>query len=401
MRKITPISIAVLLGIGLFASKATLQADDASRISFDSISKTEDKGTSVLVIPMNGQMSTDISLDAYEPLFSKIKDLNPDLIILEMLCKDYRDEFYEKQRRGDRKEINGYDYESVKDIVRLFRIKLKDIPQIMWIQDSCGGSTVLTFAWPEIYMSDGASLRGTYDLSRGWAGLKGLDTYGKMYQAYTAHVKNVAEIGGRSHDFIMTFVDPELTVSGTYEGRDVVWKEGIDGYLGLDLDRRKVPNINAWDAEHYAISKATVRNREEILLAEGIREYYLVGKDLTKSIEQYKIDWRKTYEKTVDLWLDAQQYTNWAEGEDTERYLRECLKSVKQIIRQLKRWDSVAFRMMKDYGISKDGARGTNDLRIMIKELEERLRALRDSEDSGGRRGGGGLAGSSGGGGAR
>jgi hypothetical protein len=401
MRKITPISIAMLLGIGLFASKATLQADDASRISFHSISKTEDKGTSVLIIPMNGQMSTDISIDAYEPLFTKIKDLKPDLIILEMFCQDFDNEYYEKQRRGDKKESNGYDPDAMQDLVRLFRIKLKDISQVMWIQDSCGGSSVLTLAWPDIYMSDKAKLEGTRKLARNWNYIdRNKPTWGKMYQAWTAHVKNVAEIGGRSKALLMTFVDPELTVSGTYDGRNVVWKEGIDGYLLADHSRGPI-KIYAGDAEQYAISKATVRNRDEILLAEGIREYHLVGEDLTKSIEQYKIDWRKTYEKTVDLWFDAQQYGEWATGEDTERYLRKQLKSVEQIIRLLKRWDAVGFRMMSDYRISKDGARGTYDLRIMIKELEERLRALRDSEDSGGRSGGGGLAGSSGGGGAR
>ena len=351
---------------------------------------------------MNGQMSTDISIDAYEPLLMKIKDLNPDLIILKMFCQDFRDEYYAKQQRGDRSERNGYDPDTVKDLVRLFRIKLKDIPQIMWIQDSCGGSSVLTFAWPDIYMSDKAKLQGTYNLARNWNYIdRNKPTWGKMYQAWTAHVKNVAEQGGRSIDFIMTFVDPDLTVSGTYEGKDVVWEKGLDGYLVFD-GGRTVPNINAWDAEQFAISKATVRNRDDILLAEGIREYHLIGEDLTKSIEQYKIDWRKTYDKTVDLWDDAQQYATWATGEDTERYLREQLKTIQQILRQLKRWDSVAFRMIREHGISKDGKYGTRDLRQLIKQLEERLRALRDSaKDSGGRRGGGGLAGSSGGGGIR
>ncbi len=401
MHKITLLTIAALLGIGLFALTAAVHGDDASRVSFHSISKTEDKGTSVLIIPMNGQMSTDISMDAYEPLLTKIKDLNPDLIIFEMFCQDFRDEYYAKQQRGDRTERNGYDPDTVKDLVRLFRIKLKDIPQIMWIQDSCGGSSVLTFAWPDIYMSDKAKLQGTYNLARNWSYIdRNKPTWGKMYQAWTAHVKNVAEQGGRSIDFIMTFVDPDLTVSGTYEGKDVVWKKGLDGYLVFD-GGRTVPNINAWDAEQFAISKATVRNRDDILLAEGIREYHLVGEDLTKSIEQYKLDWRKTYDKTVDLWLDAQQYAKWANGDDAERYLRQQLKSLEQILRQLKRWDSVAFRMIREHGISKDGKYGTRDLRQMIKQLEERLRVLRDSGGSGGRRGGGGLAGSSGGGGAR
>ena len=383
--------------LGLFPPVANAQNDDAMELSFSSLSLTQDKGTSVLIIPMNGQMSTDINIDAYQPLLHKIKELNPDLIIIKMFCQDFRDEYYAKQRRGDRKEKNGYDYESVKDLVRLFRIKLKDIPQVMWIQDSCGGSSVLTFGWPVIYMSNDAKLQGTHDLARNWTYLKGLDTYGKMYQAFTAHVKNVAEIGGRSHDFIMTFVDPERTVSGKYEGREVVWKEGLDGYLVFD-GGPSVPNINASDAEQFAISKATVQGLNEILISEGIREYHLVGEDLTKSIEDYKITWRKDLDKAIDLWTDSQQYATWATGEDTERYLRQQLKAIEQTLRIIKKWEAVSLRMMREFRISKDGARGTQDLRDLIKQLEEKLRSLRDSEDTGRGRGGGGLAGSSGGG---
>ena len=401
MRKITILLFATVLGIGMFASTATVQGDGESRISFNSISKTEDKGTSVLIIPMKGQMSTDISIDAYEPLLFKIKNLKPDLIVFEMFCQDFATEFLQTQGRGDRKERNPYDYESMKELARLFRIKLKDIDQIMWIQDSCGGSSVLTFAWPDIYMSEKAKLEGTSSLQRSWnyLDLNNPVRY-KFYQAATAHAKNIAELGGRSKDLIMTFVDPKLTVSGTYDGRKVVWKEGIDGDLVADYSSRPI-KIYAGDAEQFAISKATVRDLDDILLAEGIREYHLVGEDLTKSIEKYKIDWRKTYEKTVDLWFDAQQYEQWATGEYTERYLRKQLTSVQQIIRLLKRWDAVGFRMMSDYGISKDGKYGTQDLRRLIKQLEEQLRQLRENGDTGGRRGGGGLAGSSGGGGAR
>jgi len=396
MQNISTLLISALLMLGFFAPVATAQNDNAMELSFSSVSLTQDKGTSVLIIPMNGQMSTDINIDAYQPLLHKIQELNPDLIIFEMFCQDFRDDYYAKQQRGDRKEKNGYDPNSVKDLVRLFRIKLKDIPQIMWIQDSCGGSSVLTFGWPVIYMSDGAKLQGTHDLARNWTYLIGLDTYGKMYQAWTAHVKNVAEIGGRSHDFIMTFVDPERTVSGEYKGREVVWKRGLDGYLVFD-GGPSVPNINAFDAEQFAISKATVQGLNDILLSEGIREYHLVGEDLTKSIEDYKISWRKSLYKAIDLWADSQQYATWATGEDTERYLRKQLKAVEQTLRLIKKWDAVSFRMTREYRISKDGVYGTLDLRTLIKQLEEKLRRLRDSEDSGRGRGGGGLAGSSGG----
>ncbi len=395
MQYLTKLIFAASLAGALFTPNATSQDNDARQLSFDSIIKTEDKGTSVLVIPMNGQMSTDISIDAYKPLLTKIKDLNPDLIIFEMFCQDFKTDYYEIQRRGDQSERNGYDPDGVKDLVRFFRITLKDIPQIMWIQDSCGGSSVLTFGWPSIYMSDKAKLQGTTFLARNWNYIdRNKPTWGKMYQAWTAHAKNVAEIGGRSIPLIMTFVDPDATVSGIYDGRNVIWEKGTEGYLVADSGRLP-PKINADEAEQFAISKGTVRDHHDIMISEGIREYHLVGEDLTKSIQDYKINWRKTYEKTSDLWKDSQQFAQWATGVDTERFLREQLKAVEQVLRLIKRWDAVEYRMSREHRVNKD------NLTQLIKQLEERLRALRDAEDSGTRRGGGGLAGSSGGGGAR
>ena len=399
MQKISILLCSALLMLGLFSPVANAQNDDAMELSFSSVSLTKDKGTSVLIIPMNGQMSTDITIDPYESLFTKIEELNPDLIVFEMFCQDFATEFLQTQGRGDRKEFNGYDPDAVKELVRLFRVRLKDIQQVMWIQDSCGGSSVLTFGWPDIYMSKDAKLQGTHNLARNWNYIdREKPTYHKMYNAWTAHAKNVAEIGGRSHDFIMTFVDPERTVSGKYEGREVVWKRGLDGNLVFD-GGPNVPNIDASDAEQFAISKATVQDLNDILLSEGIRQYHLVGEDVTKSIEEYKISWRKSLDKATNYWIDSQQYETWAQGEDTERYLRKQLTAVKQTLKLLERWKAVSFRMMREFGISKDGARGTLDLRKLIKDLEEKLRKLRESEDTGrGGRGGGGLAGSSGGG---
>jgi hypothetical protein len=394
--------LTIFLSLCLFLSNlstdyALAQESSHQELSFNAISKTTDTGKSILIIPMNGQMSTDISIDAYRPHFNAIRDLNPDLIIFEMFCQDFRDEFYAKQRRGDRKEQNGYDPDSVKDLAKLFRIELKDIDQIMWVQDSCGGSSVLALAWPDICMSQNAKLQGTHNLARNWNYIdRDKPTWGKMYQAWTAHVKNVAELGGRSIDFIMTFVDPDATASGTYDGRDVNWSKGLDGYLVFD-GGPTVPNINAWDAEQFAISRATVRNLNDILVSEGIREYHIVGDELTESVEQYKIEWRKALAKAIQLWEDAQLYSTWAVGEDTERYLRKQLKAFEQVLRLLKRYNAVEFRMMREHGISQDGKYGTRDLRRLIKQIEERLRQLRDSDrrtPSG--RGGGGLGGGGG-----
>ena len=62
----------------------------------DAVTETEDRGTSVLIIPMNGQTLTDVRGEVYEAVQDDIKQLNPDLIVVEIDCKDAKDIFYQK-----------------------------------------------------------------------------------------------------------------------------------------------------------------------------------------------------------------------------------------------------------------------------------------------------------------
>ena len=419
MQYLTKLIFAASLAGALFTPNATSQDNNARQLSFDSIIKTEDKGTSVLVIPMNGQMSTDITIDAYRPLKSKIEELNPDLIVLKMLCQDFVDDIHEIERHGDEEEKNRYNSEQIEKISKLFRIDLKNIDQVLWIEDSYGASTVLSLSWPNIYMSKKARLIGDKDYHyQRWNYIApNLPTWGKMYKASIAHAKTAADMGERSHHLVLSFIDPGQICTGTYEGRNVIWEDNLDGYLILDTEDFKSEGgrmnsfmtypfrIYSDEAESFAISKGTVRDLEEVLLNEGIREYHLVGENLTESIDQYKIDWRKALVKATDYIEDFKLYREWVTGEDAEKYLRKQLNAIKQVYRLMKNWDAIEQRMKMKNGLTikiEYKEYGYKYVPDIIKQIEEQLRKLRENEDSGrGRRGGGGLAGSSGGGGIR
>ena len=63
----------------------------------DSVVETEEEGTSVMIIPMDGQMHTDIRHDVYDDLVDRIKEINPDLIIVEMLSMDWKNNFQDQK----------------------------------------------------------------------------------------------------------------------------------------------------------------------------------------------------------------------------------------------------------------------------------------------------------------
>ena len=49
----------------------------------DSVVETDEEGKSILIIPMDGQMHTDINRSIFEDQLDAIEALNPDLILVE------------------------------------------------------------------------------------------------------------------------------------------------------------------------------------------------------------------------------------------------------------------------------------------------------------------------------
>ena len=82
----TPLSLrlsipAILLCTPIVMSDA-IQDTDKLEWS-DSVVQTEEEGPGILIIPMYGQMHTDISSELYEGLAERIKEVDPDLIVIE------------------------------------------------------------------------------------------------------------------------------------------------------------------------------------------------------------------------------------------------------------------------------------------------------------------------------
>jgi hypothetical protein len=377
-----------LLSITAFISAALAVSTSQEANWADSVVETEEEGPGVLIIPMDGQMHTDIRAELYEGLTEKIKEANPDLIIVELYSRDRKNNFAYLMGYGDPNEFNPFNDIDLVDIAKVFQIELKDIPQVVWVKDSSGSSTVLSFSWPIMYMSEGAFLRATTQVAD-FNNIDAEDTRGKIREFRTIHSKIVAEYGDRSHALVRAFIDPDVPLSGTWKGQKVVWEENTFGDFKVDQGEDDMPQLTAITATELDISKGIVSSIQDVLLAQGIRgSYHIVGKDITAEIVKNKEDWRKKLEKAHELWNDALQYEQWAEQDEARKNRMNELRSLKQLLNILEKSTPVETRMRRPFrpGVT------IPYLKQRIKGVEELLDAMKNGNQGGrgGGRGGGG-----------
>jgi hypothetical protein len=347
----------------------------------DSVIETDDDGPGVLIIPMHGQMHTDIHHELYEDMVDRIKEADPDLILIELLSRDFKNKFHTLMGFGDRIEFNTYNAEDLVEIRKVFYTPLAEYPQVVWVEDSAGASTVLALSWPTLYMADDAYLHSTY-LSSDFNNINAEDTRGKIREFRMIHTKTLAEYAGREEALLRAFADPDVPLSGSWVGKDVVWADNLEGDLVLDQGVDYMPHLSSTIAAEVGISKGNANTRNDVLLSEGIRVYHLVGEDITQELTAHSIKWRKDFIKAEKMLRDGEKYGGWARGEDTARYLRQQLGEYQRLLKLLQKSNPVAARIGRKYRI------GEQALKQWIEEIEEQLEQLKNG--GGGRGGGGG-----------
>ena len=372
------IALSVFLSTAMWSPSTLFAFQNQDTLSWsDSVTETEKDGKSVLIIPMQGQMQTDINHEVFESLTDRIKELNPDLILIELDSNDYETTFHAlmsangSRAWADRFEFNGYDADTLLGTAKVFHVPLKHIPQVIWVNNSAGSSTMLALSWANMYMSDDAWLRSTY-LSADFMAINAEDTHGKIREFRMHHTKILAEWSGRDYALLRAFVDPNVPLSGSWEGKKVVWEDTTYGDMLIDKGEEYMPHISATIAAEIAISKGNANSRNDVLLAEGIREYHLVGEDITQEIEDAIANWRKDLLKAEEMLRDADKYGGWASGDDTARYLRKQLAEYQRLLRLLNTSKPVVYRVGMKYGES------IKSVEQRIKEIKELLKQLKD-----------------------
>lgn len=327
------------------------------------------------IVPMRGQIGTDIHPSIYEEVAEDIREAKPDVIIFRMNCSDEDDLMIPL---NEATEAGLFMHHEFRELLHLFKDDLREFRQVMWVEDSIGFSSLIAMGWEELYMMPTGRLGGLRRVSMQAEGWSDTDVAAKMMAAWTGIGKSFLEHGHYAMELGDAMMMPEKKLSASFRGREVVWSLTDAGEYLVDNDDEKTANFTAKLAEDLGISDGTVDNLDDLAFLLGYREYRVISEEEDSPATAYVEDWRRTFENTKTWWGDYFQHKGWASGDETLKWLGRAKNDVGKIIRAMNRYDAVEIRWRTDLGTRKI------ELEILVEQLKEQIRALKES----GRRGG-------------
>ena len=336
---------------------------------------------SVYVVPLKGQMGTDISMQLMKMYIEDIKKVKPDIIVMELFSADVNQNFYLPD--DDQGEFGLGILEEYRDMVKMFREELRDIPQIMWVQDSVGFGSLIALAWSDLYIRSDGRLMGLSRVSQMAQGWDDPDVASKMMRARVGIGNGFLQQGGYPLELGEAMMTPEEMLSIKFEGRKVVWLPNTNGTWIVDGTKEGVANFSATLAEESGLADGVADDLDDLMFLLGYREYKKLDNG-EKIGESYVEDWRKAFERCKDWWRDASEVDGDAAGLGKRKSLLE------RMVAAVKQYPAIEYRMRME------GMPGRVQLELEIDNLRKEIQRIRDAEKA--NRGGGG-GGSSGGGG--
>jgi hypothetical protein len=125
------------------------------------------------------------------------------------------------------------------------------------------------------------------------------------------------------------------------------------------------------------VSKGTAESLDDLALLMGYREYQVQDGKAEKILEQYREEWRRQYEQAFENFKDYNQFMGWASGDEAVKYLGRAKTALDKILAAMERYKAVETRLSRETGVSK------LQLTVMIEQIKERLRAMKDTRAPG------------------
>ncbi|MDP7071057.1 MAG: hypothetical protein QF561_06890 [Phycisphaerales bacterium] len=375
---------------------------------------TADDAISVYVVPVRGQVGTDILLEVYEPIIEDIKSQSPDMVIIHIDSHDYKDvddeiqDIMEETGRPDEADSSYPSLKPMAELRKAFAQELPDTHQVAYVEDAMSVASLLALSWEDLYIDPDADLGGAVVV---WAWMaapvvKDSQKYGKYLRAIMGDVQGIVQYAGwdepDKRNFIQAMVAPEAIATTTWRGRDAIWygnnkgdfpvdtehkvdsKMGIQELLGLTI------NLSGEQAEQLLVADGTAapdRFVKDILAQMGHRRYRLLGKDASVKVEKHRSKWRAAAKRA----RDAIRLYGRMEGGAYMYQLQAALRALNTYISAIKTNKAVKTRMQLER-LPTD----LTQLEMMREDLKEKIRNF---NRGGGGAGGGGFGGGGGGGG--
>ena len=338
---------------------------------------SEDRSPVVYVIPMSGQMGTDIHPSIYEEIIEDANEIKPDLIVFRLDSADVDTNFH--IQNDDRREFGMWqNIEVYRDMMTDLQNKLPvDLEnQVMWIEDAVGPSTLFALSFPNIYMTKDARFWGLDAVQRFADGWSDPDVRAKMYAAWVGIASGFGQAGGYPLELIWAMIEPQRSLGVKFEGREVAWSNDLAGtYWTIDGNPEAVARFNSDSAENVMLSKGTVLDLDDLMFLLGHREYQVAdsGQQLA---EKYVESWRRAFERCESLMKDARD----REAGGTIADLGASKTAWEKILSAGRSYPAVAARLQQDYDL---------DLFSIETRIERMKKQIQDSRKNGRSTGGG------------
>ncbi len=400
----------LMLGLVLPATASLDESGDTSRYP-DLVQKSKaDDAISIYVVPIRGQVGTDILPELYEPIIEDIKEQSPDMVIIHIDSHDYKDiddEVQDIMEETGRPEQADSSYPALKPMAELrkaFAEELPDTQQVVYVEDAMSVASLLALSWDEMYIDPEADLGGAVVPWIWMAAPVANDPqkYGKYLRAIMGDVRGIVQYAGwdepDKRNFIQALVVPEAIATTTWRGRDAVWYGSTKGDHPVDTKRKPdgqgieylldaTINLTGEECEQFLVADGTAdpdRFVKDILAQKGYRRYRLVGEDASQKIEKHRAKWRAA----ADRAREALGIYIRMESGGFMYQLQLALRSLNTYMSAIKTSEAVKTRMQLERLPT-----NMTKLEMRREDLKKKIRDFSGNGGGGGGRGGGGLGG--------
>jgi len=376
-----------------------------------------DEVASLYIIPMKGDVGTDINSEIYIPVIDEINSIRPDVVVYELdseaISRDMlswwmgqsvsgEGNWWEREPTDQKESINSV-VADVETMLKNFHYRIpSDVRQVVWAKDASGAATLIALGWEEMYMHPEARI-GTVGILWAWTqSFDDDDVRGKMEQAQLGAVLALTQFGKHDPNFVEGLLNPAVPLSFNCRGRRAIWDnhyfgdipvhqdgEGFDSeirqYYATTKGGDKIPmglEFEARPSEELLISDGTAETLEELAMLMGYREYKVEETEALLEVVEYREEWRAMLQRAYEAFQDYQKYIERGTLSD----LQKAKTSLTRVIGLVRKDNSVAMRMATLFRVD------LTTLEALLMQLKSQIRQMAQGGAGGGGagRGGGG-----------
>jgi hypothetical protein len=338
----------------------------------------------VYIVPIAGQIGTDVSPELVDGLLRDIKKVRPDVLVHRMNCADF-DRI--NHLANDRIEEAGIpDPELVRDMVKRLQEEMPDARQVMWVEDAVGVSAFMALAWSEMYFHPDARIGGVSrfidQVKERWSDP---DVRSKMLAARLGLFKGLVVQGGHAECIAEAMLLPENKLSFEFVGRRPRWRGDDKGMIIVDSSEEQPANFHAEAAELSFLCDGLAESLDDLMYLLGYREYEVVSRG-ERIATSHRESWRKGMDGVLDILDEAAATEDDVAGFGRRKSLFEKALAI------LRRYPFMEMRMeLQQRQVNAEVLEiYIDDIRKIIQQMNEAEKDAKRNGGRGGSSGGGG-----------